>query len=292
MFVFWVLRATASVAAPIATTQPDIGPIRCWDEIRQNPPLHLHFVSIDLRDPSIAIRLFPSGKNPAQNGHWQTTLATVSDVAEREHLEVGVNANLFTPKDHISIIGRSTPYFTGNWACLDGWAMSDGKLWADGPAIASLIVDSTGRVRIGRYEKIPSDARQIVSGSALLVDEGHNVAPAAEAAPRTAAGVDRGGQTLTLLVIDGRRPSYSAGETLIQLADEMIHLGCSDALNLDGGGSATLAVRDPSTGKVKVANRPSDGHDLLIPLSLERPVADVLGVMRSARSASGPASTE
>ena len=63
-----------------------------------------------------------------------------------------------------------------------------------------------------------------------------------------------------------------------ELADEMIRLGCTDALNLDGGGSSTLVMRDETDGRRRVMNRPSDGHDLPIPLSIERPVACVLGV--------------
>jgi len=272
------IQIAVCAAASPATTRPADGPIRCRDQVRQNPPLHLHFVSIDLRDPSIAVRVFRGGDDPDGPGPWQTKLTTVRIVAEREHLDVAVNGNFFMTREHISIAGRTTPYFPGNWACAVGWAMSDGKLWSDWPASASLVVDAAGKVHISRYDRIPEDARQIVSGSQLLVADGRNIAVGTDLAPRTAAGVDRDGRTLILLVIDGRRPAYSAGETLPQLADEMIHLGCNWALNLDGGGSSTLAVRDPSTGQIRIVNRPSDGHDLPIPLSLERPVADVLGI--------------
>jgi hypothetical protein len=278
---FWQAAPSSPAAPP--STQPGSGPIRCWDQTRQNPPLHLHFVSIDLGDPSISVKVYPSGDDPGGPGFWQTKLATVRLVAEREHLDVAVNGNLFMTKDHLAIAGRATPYFPGNWACAVGWAMSDGRLWSTTSANASLIVDKGGRIRISRYDRIPEDAREIVSGSQLLVAEGRNIASGADLAPRTAAGVDRQGKTLSLLVIDGRRPAYSAGVTLPQLADEMISLGCSEALNLDGGGSSTLAVRNVSTGQIRIANYPSDGHDLPISLSLERPVANVLGIRCTSR---------
>jgi len=41
-------------------------------------------------------------------------------------------------------------------------------------------------------------------------------------------------------------------------------------LNLDGGGSSVLAVRDAGTGKMTMLNVPTDGR--------ERPVANVLGI--------------
>jgi hypothetical protein len=58
----------------------------------------------------------------------------------------------------------------------------------------------------------------------------------------------------------------------------MIRQGCTEALNLDGGGSSTLVMRDETDGQAKVKNRPSDGHDVRIPLSIERPIACVLGI--------------
>ncbi|HVF10580.1 MAG TPA: phosphodiester glycosidase family protein, partial [Abditibacteriaceae bacterium] len=83
--------------------------------------------------------------------------------------------------------------------------------------------------------------------------------------PRTAIGIDNYGRYI-ILVVDGRRPFYSIGLTLTELAFTMQKLGAVDALNLDGGGSTVLAVRG------KVVNRPSDGS--------ERGVSNALLVMR------------
>jgi len=71
-------------------------------------------------------------------------------------------------------------------------------------------------------------------------------------------------------VVDGRQPKLSIGMTLAELSTEMLALGCAGALNLDGGGSSTLVVRDAATHQLIVRNSPSDGK--------ERAVADVLGV--------------
>jgi exopolysaccharide biosynthesis protein len=58
----------------------------------------------------------------------------------------------------------------------------------------------------------------------------------------------------------------------------MIKYGAEQAVNLDGGGSSMLGIRDPKTHKMQVMNTPSDGH--------ERFVANVLGVTVTRRSAS------
>ena len=66
--------------------------------------------------------------------------------------------------------------------------------------------------------------------------------------------------------------------TLHDMADEMIRLGCDSAIQLDGGGSSTLVMYDSANTRYNVINRPSDGHDLPLAISMERAVANVLGV--------------
>ncbi len=78
--------------------------------------------------------------------------------------------------------------------------------------------------------------------------------------PRTAVGLKN--DSLLFVVVDGRQPGYSEGMTLFELAEFLRNAGCTDALNLDGGGSTTLWVRG------EVVNRPSDGR--------ERPIANAL----------------
>lgn len=71
--------------------------------------------------------------------------------------------------------------------------------------------------------------------------------------PRTAVGRTRSGD-LWFVVIDGRQP-MSAGANLSETAQIMLDLGCVDAINLDGGGSSTLAILGVTL------NRPSDGQE-------------------------------
>ncbi len=68
----------------------------------------------------------------------------------------------------------------------------------------------------------------------------------------------------------GRKPGVALGMSYHELAAEMIRLGCKEALNLDGGGSSVMAVRDPAAGRIKILNQPTDGR--------ERAVADALGI--------------
>lgn len=83
--------------------------------------------------------------------------------------------------------------------------------------------------------------------------------------PRTVIGRTGDGRII-LAVVGGRQPYHSLGMTLPELAGMLRHLGVTDALNLDGGGSSTLVIRGV------VINLPSDELG-------ERPVSDVLLVM-------------
>jgi exopolysaccharide biosynthesis protein len=87
--------------------------------------------------------------------------------------------------------------------------------------------------------------------------------------------VSRDGQTLLLLVVDGRQAGWSVGATLPELAQLMLDAGAWNAVNLDGGGSTAMWHREPGAAAGRVLNRPSDGH--------VRPVANHLGVRLSTR---------
>lgn len=76
--------------------------------------------------------------------------------------------------------------------------------------------------------------------------------------PRTTIGVKRDG-TLGLTVVDGRMVNVP-GVTLEQLALLNQDLGYYNALELDGGGSSTVLLRNLDTDTLEIMNTPSDGY--------------------------------
>lgn len=106
-----------------------------------------------------------------------------------------------------------------------------------------------------------SQFKNAVGGAPILFKEGEaNMDPKAEMIssgfsdqthPRTAIGTDDKGN-IWLVAVDGRTSS-SAGVSLTSLARIMKGLGCTNAMNLDGGGSTTLNVLGLTL------NHPSDG---------------------------------
>ena len=114
-----------------------------------------------------------------------------------------------------------------------------------------------GRARIARRDAIEPEPRgDLLQAGPLLVadgeiaydpeadDEGFRAAahqfdpdPTEGRHPRAALGVADG--RILAVVCDGRS-RHDSGLTLVELARLMVAIGCREALNLDGGGSASL----------------------------------------------------
>ncbi len=77
-------------------------------------------------------------------------------------------------------------------------------------------------------------------------------------APRTAVGMKEDG-SLVLFAVDGRQSGYSSGMSLADVAYRMQSLGCTYALELDGGGSTAAGIVRPGRTEFSVVNSPSDG---------------------------------
>jgi exopolysaccharide biosynthesis protein len=191
---------------------------------------------IDLSDPAVGIRAIV----PLREDGELAPCTTESLVREGQ-ADLAVNANFFGGN---GIIGL---------AVVDGTTISGPRgndpvllIHHNGRATITAGVDDLDEVAQGVAGVGPSSTAAV---GTLLVKDGANVGATArvEAAarhPRTAAGVDAEGQTLFLLVIDGRQPGHSVGVTLPELADVLIRHGAHDALNLDGGGSSGMFWRD------------------------------------------------
>jgi hypothetical protein len=89
--------------------------------------------------------------------------------------------------------------------------------------------------------------------------------------PRTAIGYNS--RYFFLVEVDGRQKGLSMGMSFGELANFMKDLGCSEAMNLDGGGSSTFWLNG------KVMNSPSDKH--------ERALANALVISRKPEQRKG-----
>ncbi len=132
-----------------------------------------------------------------------------------------------------------------------------------------------GEVRIARRDQLDSEAGDLLQAGPLLVsdglrafedgrdDEGFSAGAhqfdsdiTLGRYPRAALGVT--GDRVLAVACDGRT-ARDAGLTLVELADALLDLGATAALNLDGGGSASLVYN----GRLRNRPREEHGADLL-----------------------------
>ncbi len=117
--------------------------------------------------------------------------------------------------------------------------------------------------------------QQAVGGREWIIRDGvvsisPHPASADEIHPRSAIGLTADGR-LILAAVDGRETGVSEGVRLPELAELMLERGAVSAINLDGGGSSSLAVRRAGTDGAVIVNKPSDGR--------ERPVTNSIQVV-------------
>lgn len=211
-------------------------------------PLRFHLVLIDPTAPGLTFFVTPpNGPDAPRETDRQTARAFVED----HDLTAAINAHFFAP-----------------WPAEDGYAdllglsASDGTVYSpfeDGWSEA-FVVDEAGVPHLVTHDPAggptatqpPVSIRHAVGATERILDDGAVVATWDELHPRTAVGLtpDR---TVVFAVVDGRQDGVSEGVTTPELAALMQDVGVVDAINLDGGGSSTLAVADPAP---RVLNTP------------------------------------
>lgn len=164
------------------------------------------------------------------------------------------------------------------------WVVVGGRPVA-GLALGELV---TMEVDLGR-----PGVTDVFGGLPQLVDDGVNVGPACFSTcgpkhgpdrpfyarnPRTAVGITIGCSDeeprtpcrFLLVTVDGRQPGWSTGLRFPDLGELMLELGAWNAVNLDGGGSTTMWVRDRNAAcEVRtevgcLVNRPPYGERAII----------------------------
>ena len=250
-------------------------PIRTETLVRRNPDQHLFVARVNLSDSQVRVVVAPAAPDPDGPGPWETSLRPASAIARDLKLDLAINTVFFS---HQTPDNNPRKYAAGEPAAALNLVVIDGKAVTPNVSGALLAFDKNNRASVYTItpNNLPQNVWQGAAGSKQIVAGGKNTNTTDNARhPRTAAGVTADG-TLVLLVADGRRPGWAMGLTMSELADEMIALGCVDAINFDGGGSSTM-VRREEGDKYKVVNTPSDGSTFVLPLSIERPVPYVLG---------------
>jgi hypothetical protein len=257
------LLASALLGGCAATHEPRAGTplfpgIRY--EAREAPgPAHVHIISIDLQQRGLRFALTPG--DPSK-GMEHVAELTTRYLAER-HAQLGINASYFLPfkggskggEDYYPHIGD--PVSVSGAETVDGATVSPVETTLD-ERVDSMLCFRGARAMIVSGQECPRGFPDGVAAGPRILDAGRTrlstLTYATEANPRTAFGISADRKHAWIVLVDGRQ-STSRGMTLSDLGILLRTLGASDAINLDGGGSSTLAVEGVD-GRPRLLNSP------------------------------------
>jgi len=232
-------------------------------------PQVVHLVHVDLNTPGLELVTTPV------QGSGELLARTTTEFVEDLQVALAINGDAFepwysrTPWDYYPHSG-DTVRPLGRYGHAGVLYPAQRPL----PPRPTLFIAADGRPSL---DPVSGPIRSALSGLSRVVRAGRVVpAPRYRSTarhPRTAIGLDRARRTLILMVADGRQRGYATGLTEDEVASEMLRAGAHSAINLDGGGSSVLVLRD-ARGR---ARRLSSPIHTRVP-GRERPVANHLGV--------------
>lgn len=199
----------------------------------------------------------------AKNKFGRNIVETTSSIAEENNAVFAINGDYYGFREN-------------------GILIRNGAIYRDAAAREGLALYSDGTMKT--YDETKTSAEELISqgvidtfsfGPALLengaaitnfdntkIDNNMGNRTIQDSNPRTGVGIISPNHYV-FVVVDGRKEGYSKGMTLNEFSKLFEELGCTDAYNLDGGGSSTMYFMG------KVVNNPLGKNQ-------EREISDIL----------------
>ncbi len=198
---------------------------------------------------------------------YRDSLTQTSTMAEDAQALAAINGGFFNMKD-----GFSVSYLEHHDEIIAHTQNENDKRSSSAPMLnASFIIEKEGDIIIEEEKKdsiyFSSNAEYGVLGAGpllLLNSEKSTIRPTSFSSnrhPRTCICETK--EDIMLITVDGRNPR-AEGMSLFELQNFLLTLNCIDAINMDGGGSTTMWIKDKG-----VVNMPSD-------ITGERPAANAI----------------
>jgi exopolysaccharide biosynthesis protein/putative flippase GtrA len=196
----------------------------------------------------------------AQNTYGRNIKETTSDMADERDAILAINGDYYGFRKAGFVIRNGVLYQatarSGTAEALVVHAHGGFEIIDEGSSDAQALYDE-GALQVFTF------GPGLVRDGEVSVTSRSEVSQSKSSNPRTAIGmIDK---LHYIFVVSDGRTSESAGLSLVQLAEVMQAYGCTEAYNLDGGGSSTMVFNGV------VINNPTDGHSYG-----ERKVSDII----------------
>ena len=247
--------------------------------------IHLHVAQVDLGAPGIRFTLSPHA------GSLEVVRQTTLEFLKQEHAQLAINAHYFGPWPATAADSQVLGIAVSDGSLVSTFEAPE-QSYALLPHAPGLNIDRTNHASIVHDDLNLSDGRQTiehaalwttVAGSAQIVTDGAATIPEYRDAShpngtltpggpsnfsnthswydavtaRTAIGLSKDARTVTLFTVDAR--GGSLGMSVREVAALLIRdFGVWNALNLEGGGSTSMAMEDPVSHEARLVNVSSD----------------------------------
>ena len=221
----------------------------------------IYLMKVDTKQPGVRMTVAMPNNSTYVGGGWNrqtlTDMASKMD-APRARVAAMVNGDFWQMTAPINPRG---PVHKGGTIVSSAW---DYNPLVAQQALTYVGIMDDGKMVIGprsEYESVKNRLRECTgAGFQMLVD---GLFPGTDwnaRDPRTAIGYTDDG-IVWLLTCDGRKTFGADGLTYKEMAYIFQTLGCVNAANLDGGGSAQMLIRHPIAGVWQIRNSPADGTE-------------------------------
>jgi exopolysaccharide biosynthesis protein len=253
---------------------------------------NINLVRIDLTAPGIGFKLSPENGAAAGETTTQQTLAFLT----QENAQLAVNVHFFNFTTNAAVNTTLTGFAASNGTVYSAFeaaplanALLPYALTANAPGLNINATNVAQIVNVGATQTTLAGGvvpYNTVSGSDQVITNGAKSLPAVvttvtgahqivtktvppfgnpplgnwytdQIAARTAMGLSQDNKTLFIFTVDAA--GGSNGMTVSEEVDYLLGYNIYNLLNLDGGGSTTLAMEDPVTRVDRIVNASSGG---------------------------------
>jgi len=264
-------------------------------ELTDPRPNRVHILRVNLGAGTEEVAVVVAADPDGEDGPAEAALTSPLKLAGDRAVLAFINTN---PWDSLPDAAgqKNRNWYEGQAVDITGLAATKGGVKSPaGGGLVSVWADAHARMHIGNAPTNPPP-REGVAGWGQIVTDGEIISRLVRRNqsdtpkeirlnPLTGIGVDRGGEMLWLVVVDGRQKGYSEGMTHYELASLLCDLGCWDGALMDGGGSSIMGLRG-TDGELQIMNSPSDR--LLGIIRKVRPLPMVLTVRRKTDAVPSP----
>ena len=250
LFFLFFLFASQSSAVPNARARDFSNAKVEWKALENAPfiqiadykeiQLTIHCAKIDLTAPGLTIQMLPQ-KSASQAACY------VEDFCKKNGSLLAFNTTPFYVMDG----GRKKKHSTaglcinqgqvdsrplGSYCALAFYGFEDGAKFSSRKA----------KIFASQTDKEIKDAYYAAGGFWQILKDKKIIQFKELRDSRTAVGLDKDGQTLYVIAVEGESPSKSAGLSYMECAEFFLVLGCENAMEFDGGSSTQFCVNGKS----------------------------------------------